>query len=97
HSSSDLLNSIYEMCERSARQNIQQAVLSVDANREQSSWTADCWNIGNVPLYNHRNTMIVDKVVRDYATAQLANGDFPACSPAQQSRLIPEWSMYWPM
>jgi alpha-L-rhamnosidase len=97
HCSSDLLNSIYEMCERSARQNIQQAIISVDANREQSSWTADSWNIGNVLLYNHRNTMMIDKVVRDYAAAQLANGDFPACSPAQRSRRIPEWSMYWPM
>ncbi len=97
HCSSDLLNSIYEMCERSARQNIQQAIISVDANREQSSWTADSWNIGNVLLYNHRDTMMIDKVVRDYAAAQLTNGDFPACSPAQRSRRIPEWSMYWPM
>src|SRR5207244_12534842 len=54
--SSDLLNDIYEMCERSARQNIQQAIISVDADREQSSWTADSWNIGNVLLYNHGNT-----------------------------------------
>ncbi len=97
HCSSDLLNSIYEMCERSARQNIQQAIISVDANREQSSWTADSWNIGNVLLYNHRDTMMIDKVVRDYAAAQLTNGDFPACCPAQRSRRIPEWSMYWPM
>jgi alpha-L-rhamnosidase len=97
HCSSDLLNSIYELCERSARQNIQQGILSVDADREQSSWTADSWNIGNVPLYNDRDTMIIDKVVRDYAAVQLTNGDFPACSPAQQSRRIPEWSMYWPM
>jgi len=97
HCSSDLLNSIYEMCERSARQNIQQAIISVDADREQSSWTADSWNIGNVLLYNHRNTMMIDKVVRDYAAAQLDNGDFPACCPAQRSRRIPEWSMYWPM
>lgn len=97
HCSSDLLNSIYEMCERSARQNIQQAIISVDADREQSSWTADSWNIGNVLLYNHRNTMMIDKVVRDYAAAQLTNGDFPACCPAQRSRRIPEWSMYWPM
>jgi hypothetical protein len=97
HCSSDLLNSIYEMCERSARQNIQQGIISVDANREQSSWTADSWNIGNVLLYNHRNTMMVDKVVRDYAAAQLTDGDFPACCPAQRSRRIPEWSMYWPM
>jgi alpha-L-rhamnosidase len=95
--SSDLLNSIYEMCERSARQNVQQAILSVDADREQSSWTADSWNIGNVLLYNHRNTTMIDKVVRDYAAAQLPNGDFPACCPAQRSRCIPEWSMYWPM
>jgi alpha-L-rhamnosidase len=85
------------MCERSARQNIQQAIISVDADREQSSWTADSWNIGNVLLYNHRNTMMIDKVVRDYAAAQLTNGDFPACCPAQRSRRIPEWSMYWPM
>lgn len=97
HCSSDLLNSIYEMCERSARQNIQQAIISVDAQREQSPWTADSWNIGNVLLYNHRNTMMLDKVVRDYAAAQLPDGDFPACCPAQRSSRIPEWSMYWPM
>ena len=97
HCSSDLLNSIYEMCERSARQNVQQAIISVDANREQSPWTADSWNIGNVLLYNDRNTMIIDKVVRDYAVEQLPNGNFPACCPAHRSRCIPEWSMYWPM
>jgi alpha-L-rhamnosidase len=105
--SSPLLNSIYEMSERSARQNVQQGIISVDANREQSPWTADNWNIGNVLLYNDRNTMMIDKVVRDYAGEQLANGDFPACCPAhrradyldppQKSRRIPEWSMYWPM
>jgi len=97
HCSSDLLNSIYEMCERSARQNIQQGIISVDANREQSPWTADSWNIGNVLLYNHRNTMMIDKVVRDYAGAQVPSGDFPPCSPAQRASFIPEWSMYWPM
>jgi alpha-L-rhamnosidase len=105
--SSPLLNSIYEMCERSARQNIQQAIISVDANREQSPWTADSWNIGNVLLYNDRNTMMLDKVIRDYAAQQLPNGDFPACCPAhraadyitppEKARRIPEWSMYWPM
>ncbi len=105
--SSDLLNDIYEMCERSARQNVQQAIISVDANREQSPWTADSWNIGNVLLYNHRDTMMLDKIVRDYAGEQFTNGDFPSCSPAhrggdypapgQASRRIPEWSMYWPM
>jgi alpha-L-rhamnosidase len=106
HCSSDLLNSIYEMCERSARQNIQQGIISVDADREQSPWTADSWNVGNVLLYNHRNTMMIDKIVRDYAGEQLPNGDFPSCCPAQrkadylpesQARRIPEWSMYWPM
>ena len=95
--SSDLLNSIYEMCERSARQNIQEGIISVDADREQSQWTADSWNIGNVLLYNHRNTVMIDKVVRDYAVEQLPNGNFPACCPANWSRCIPEWSMYWPM
>ncbi|HTB84853.1 MAG TPA: family 78 glycoside hydrolase catalytic domain [Candidatus Sulfotelmatobacter sp.] len=96
HCSSDLLNSIYEMCERSARQNIQQGMISVDANREQSQWTADSWNIGNVLLYNDRNTMMIDKVVRDFAGEQMAGGDFYACSPAPLFE-IPEWSMYWPM
>ena len=95
--SSHLLNDIYEMCERSARQNIQQGIISVDADREQSQWTADSWNIGNVLLYNDRNTMMIDQVVRDYAVDQLPGGDFPACCPAQRSRCIPEWSMYWPM
>jgi len=107
HCSSDLLNDIYEMCERSARQNIQQGMISVDANREQASWLADSWNIGNVLLYNHRNTTMIDKTVRDYAAEQLTNGCFSACSPGtrrseyatpgQKSRAIPEWAMYWPM
>jgi alpha-L-rhamnosidase len=94
--SSDLLNDICGMCERSARQNVQQAIISVDANREQSSWLADGWNIGNVLLYNHRDTMMVDKVLRDYAAEQLTNGDFYSCSPAPMFR-IAEWSMYWPL
>ena len=106
HCSSDLLNAIYEMCERSARQNIQQGIISVDANREQSPWLADSWNIGNVLLYNDRDTMMIDKVVRDYAGEQIPNGYFSACSPGPgarksgsrpESRRIPEWAMYWPM
>jgi alpha-L-rhamnosidase len=105
--SNELLNSIFEMCERSARQNIQQGIISVDANREQASWLADSWNIGNVLLYNHRDTMMIDKVLRDYAGEQLPSGCFSACSPGfrrgehpasgQESRHIPEWAMYWPM
>ena len=95
--SSLLLNSIYKMCVRSAQQNVQQGIISVDADREQSQWLADSYLIGNVLLYNDSDTTMVDQVVRDYAAAQLPNGDFPACCPAQQSRSIPEWSMYWPM
>ncbi len=107
HCSSDLLNDIYAMCERSARQNIQQGIISVDANREQTPWLADSWHIGNVLLYNHRDTMMMDKVVRDYAAEQCPNGFIPACSPGhrlrdypapgEQSWQIPEWSLYWPM
>ncbi len=103
HCSSDLLNAIYEMCERSARQNIQQGVISVDADREQSPWLGDAWNIGNVLLYNDRDTMMIDKVVRDFAGEQFPDGYIPATSPAHRfadadpSRRIPEWAMYWPM
>ncbi len=107
HCSSDLLNDIYEMCERSARQNIQQGIISVDANREQAPWLADSWNIGNVLLYNDRDTTMIDKVVRDYAGEQFPDGYFSACSPGSRggehpapshaSRPIPEWAMYWPM
>jgi alpha-L-rhamnosidase len=108
--SSELLNDIYILCERSARQNIQYGIISVDADREQTSWLADSWNIGNVLLYNDRDTMMIDKVVRDYAAQQTTNGYVPACSPgyrvadyAQPRRVpewagpIPEWAMYWPM
>jgi alpha-L-rhamnosidase len=94
--SSTLLNSIYKMCERSARQNIQQGIISVDANREQSPWLADSWNIGNVLLYNHRGTTIIDKVLRDYAGEQKPDGGFNDCSPAAVFQCA-EWSMYWPM
>ena len=97
HCSSDLLNSIYEMCERSARQNIQQGIISVDANREQAPWTADSWNIGNILLYNDLNTVMVDKVVRDYGEEQVSGGYFRPSCPSQSIEYIPEWSMYWPM
>lgn len=96
HCSRPLLNSIYTMCERTARQNVQQAIISVDADREQSPWLADSWMVGNVLLYNHRNTTMVDKVLRDYAGEQMPGGDFYACSPAAAFE-IAEWSMYWPM
>ncbi|MGH7940116.1 MAG: family 78 glycoside hydrolase catalytic domain, partial [Limisphaerales bacterium] len=105
--SKPLLNAIYKMCERSARQNIQQGIISVDANREQASWLADSYLIGNVLLYNDRDTTMIDKVVRDYAGEQFPDGYFSACSPGtrrlehpgsvQKSRRIPEWAMYWPM
>jgi hypothetical protein len=91
-----LLNSIYTMCERSARQNVQQGIISVDANREQSPWLADSWNIGNVLLYNHRGTTMIDKVLRDYAGEQKPDGGFNDCSPAAVFQCA-EWSMYWPM
>jgi alpha-L-rhamnosidase len=103
HCSSPLLNSIYEMCERSARQNVQQGVISVDADREQSPWLGDAWNISNVLLYNDRDTMMADKVVRDFAGEQFPDGYIPATSPAHRlvdvdpGRRIPEWAMYWPM
>ena len=101
HCSSELLNDIYKVCERSARQNIQQAIVSVDANREQSPWLADSWNIGNVLLYNDRNTMMIDKIVRDFGVEQLDDGFIPGCSPAfnhwKKSKQIPEWAMCWPM
>ncbi|MGN6298663.1 MAG: family 78 glycoside hydrolase catalytic domain [Ginsengibacter sp.] len=94
--SNPLLNDIFEMSERTARQNVQQGIISVDANREQSSWTADSHNIGLGLLYNHRNTLIFDKIVRDYAAEQMPDGRFWACSPAAIYD-IPEWSMYWSM
>jgi alpha-L-rhamnosidase len=101
--SSPLLNDIYTMCERSARQNVQQGVISVDADREQSPWLGDAWNIGNVLLYNDRDTTMIDKVIRDFAGEQYPDGYIPATSPAHRiadadpGRRIPEWSMYWPM
>jgi alpha-L-rhamnosidase len=94
--SSTLLNDIFEMSERSARQNVQQGIISVDANREQSQWTADAHNIGIGLLYNHRNTRIFDKIMRDYAGEQMPDGTFYACSPAKDA-VLAEWSMYWPM
>ncbi len=92
--SNELLNDIFEMSERSARQNVQQGIISVDANREQSPWTADSYNIGTGLLYNHRNTLILDKIVRDYASEQMPDGRFWACSPTPIYE-IPEWGMHW--
>lgn len=94
--SSPFLNDIFEMSERSARQNVQQGILSVDANREQSPWSADSHNIGIGLLYNHRHTLILDKVLRDYAGEQMPDGRFWACSPTPIYE-IPEWSMHWPL
>ena len=101
HCSSQLLNDIYEMCEISARQNIQQAIISVSANREQAPWLADSWNIGNVLLYNHRDTTMLDKIIRDYAAQQRDDGFIPPCCPGYSDprvfKNIPEWAMSWPM
>ena len=94
--SNTLLNDIFGMSERSARQNVQQGIISVDANREQSPWTADSHNIGIGLLYNHRNTLILDKILRDYAGEQMPDGRFWACSPTPIFE-IPEWSMHWPL
>ncbi len=94
--SNSLLNDIYEMSERSARQNVQQGIISVDANREQSPWSADSHNIGIGLLYNHRNTLILDKILRDYTGEQMRDGRFWACSPTPIYE-IPEWSMHWPL
>jgi len=103
HCSSELLNDIYKMCERSARQTVQQGIISVDAQREQLPWLADAWSIGNVLLYNDLNTTMIDKVIRDFAGEQMANGYIRNVSPGQGFEgadghgRIPEWSMYWPM
>lgn len=94
--SNKLLNDIFEMSERSARQNVQQGIISVDANREQSPWSADSHNIGIGLLYNHRNTLVLDKILRDYAGEQMPDGRFWACSPSPIYE-IPEWSMHWPL
>ena len=94
--SNTLLNDIHEMSERSARQNVQQGIISVDANREQSPWTADSHNIGIGLLYHHRNTLILDKILHDYAGEQMPDGRFWACSPTPIYE-IPEWSMHWPL
>ena len=103
HCSSELLNAIYKMCERSARQNVQQGIISVDAQREQLPWLADAWSIANVLLYNDRDTLMIDKVVRDFAGEQMTNGYIRNVSPGHgfEGRdgggRIPEWAMYWPM
>jgi len=101
--SNPLLNDIYTMCVRSAQQNIQQGVISVDADREQSPWLGDAYLIGKVLLYNDRDTTMIDKVARDFAGEQFPDGYIPAVSPGHRladsdpSRRIPEWAMYWPM
>lgn len=92
------LNAVYEMSERSGSQNMQQGMISVDANREQSPWTADSWNIGMGYLYNHENTMMIDKNIKDYAGEQRESGNFLTCSPAKDYLSeMAEWSLYWPM
>ncbi len=92
------LNAVYEMSLGSAVQNIQQGIVSVDANREQSPWTADSWNVGMGILYNQEDTRLLEKVIRDYAGEQQENGNFLTCSPARDYlSQMAEWSMYWPM
>ena len=93
--SEPLLNDIYEMCERSSRQNVQQGIISVDANREQSPWLADSWNIGIGLLYSAK-TRLIDKIVRDYGYEQRMSGQFYSCSPGALYELQ-EWSYYWAM
>jgi alpha-L-rhamnosidase len=92
--SSSLFNDIYELCERSQRENIQ-GISATDAWREQSQYTADAYLLGNVSLYNHKNALVLRKTVQDYANDQLASGNLPSICPSTTVQEIPQWTMHW--
>jgi alpha-L-rhamnosidase len=93
--SNTLFNNIYNLSERSCRQNIQEGVESTDAWRETSSYTADAYLMTGVCLYNYKNSMVLRKTIADYADEQYANGNLDAHCPNSGGLDIPEWTLHW--
>lgn len=101
NSSHAALNGIFECSRRTAVQCVQFGTVLTDADREQSPWTADIYNIALGLPYYDRSSMVMYKAVRDYAAQQEDNGNMGACSPAMTRAdgffNIPEWTLYYPM
>jgi len=89
-------HSIYEMCERSARQNIQQA---------SSAWTPAANRRRGRPTAGISETCSsTTTAIRSWWTRLCGlwrgtgfTGTFRPSCPSQSIEFIPEWSMYWPM
>lgn len=95
-SSNPLINDIYNMCERSTRQNMQQGMFSVDGWREQSGYTADSYILGMNSLYNYKNCLQFRKVIRDHADEPFRNTkNLTSRAPTSSPQNIPEWTLHW--
>lgn len=106
HSSSDLVNKIWEATNRSYISNLHGYPTDCP-QREKNGWTGDAHIALNAALYNYDGITIYEKWMTDHRDAQLDNGMLPAIIPTSgwgytwgngpdwtSTILIVPWSIY---
>ncbi|MBP1994535.1 alpha-L-rhamnosidase [Paenibacillus eucommiae] len=100
HSSSELLNKMYEACIQTQKNNT--LGLLVDCpHREQAQFLADADLQAETLLYNFQGSYpVLEKVLSDFTDGQLENGTFPFVFPSSYthpgfSGWIPEWDLHF--
>jgi len=100
HSSDELLNRIYEACIQTQKNNTL-GLLADCPHREQAQFLADADLQGETLLYHFGEAYpVLEKVLSDFADAQLDNGTFPWVAPSGFdypgfSGWIPEWDLHY--
>lgn len=99
-SSSELLNSLYEACIQTQKNNVLGQLVDCP-HREQAQYLADSDLQAELLLFQFDSGPIVEKVLADFADGQLADGTFPFVYPSNYEHpdfhiFIPEWDLHFP-
>ena len=99
HSSSELLNQIYDACIQTQKNNVLGQVVDCP-HREQAQYLADADLQAETLIYNFRAFDVLEKVLSDFTDAQKTDGTFPFVFPSNVdcsdfSIIIPEWDLHF--
>ena len=99
--SSELLNKIYSACIQTQKNNAVNQLVDCP-HREQAQYVMDSCLQAETLMYNFESFTLLNKVLRDFADAQMPDGRmpifFPCCFEEHQFRLVsPEWDLeyFW--
>ncbi|RAV18989.1 alpha-L-rhamnosidase [Paenibacillus contaminans] len=99
HSSSSLLNEMYEACVQTQKNNALGQLVDCP-HREQAQYLADSDLQAELLLYQFSAAAMLEKVLADFADGQLADGTFPFMYPSNYEHpsfhiQIPEWDLHF--